>query len=94
MVDFATIARMIRLPEGLSRVWVQPTLADWWIMLALAEPETNKQLSWGDLVEEGVADMLIEQGWVLPGKKSSDAVALTAKGLAEAAKIELMLGED
>ena len=36
-------------------------------MLALAEPETNKQLSWGDLVEEGVADMLIEQGWVLPG---------------------------
>ena len=45
MVDFATIARMIRLPEGLSRVWVQPTLADWWIMLALAEPETNKQLS-------------------------------------------------
>ena len=51
MVDFATIARMIRLPEGLSRVWVQPTLADWWIMLALAEPETNKQLSWGDLVE-------------------------------------------
>ena len=48
-------------------MWVQPTLADWWIMLALAEPETNKQLSWGDLVEEGVADMLIEQGWVLPG---------------------------
>ena len=58
---------MIRLPEGLSRVWVQLTLADWWIMLALADPETNKQLSWGDLVEEGVADLLVEEGWVLPG---------------------------
>ena len=31
---------------------------------------------------------------LLPGKKSSDAVALTAKGLAEAAKIKLMIGED
>ena len=38
-------------------------------MLALADPETNKQLSWDDLVEEGVADLLVEEGWVLPGKK-------------------------
>ena len=51
-------------------------------------------LNWGDLVEEGVADLLVEEGWVLPGKKSSDAVALTAKGLKEAAKIKLMIGED
>ena len=63
-------------------------------MLALADPETNKQLSWDDLVEEGVADMLVEHGWVLPGQKSNDAVALTAKGLAEAAKIKLIIEED
>lgn len=64
------------------------------LLLVLADPQTNKQLNWGDLVEEGVADLLVEEGWVLPGKKSSDAVALTAKGLKEAAKIKLMIGED
>ena len=63
-------------------------------LLVLADPQTNSQVNWGDLVEEGVADLLVEEGWVLPGKKSSDAVALTAKGLKEAAKIKLMIGED
>ena len=66
----------------------------------MAQPRTRwrvcrlRLLNWGDLVEEGVADLLVEEGWVLPGKKSSDAVALTAKGLKEAAKIKLMIGED
>ena len=64
------------------------------LLLVLADPQTNSQVNWGDLVEAGVADLLVEEGWVLPGKTRSDAVALPAHGLNEAAKIRLVIGQD
>ncbi|MDO5638764.1 MAG: hypothetical protein Q4G28_02745 [Neisseria sp.] len=63
------------------------------ILLALTDPQWQGKISWGGLQEDGVGDLLVEEGWIKPCTNPDDAAVLTEAGKAEAAALWQALTE-